>query len=131
MGQPIRVLLVDDERDFLETISFWLSAKGYQVSIAIGGEQALEHLKRERPDIVCLDVNMPGIDGIETLRRIRTVHKQLPVILVTASYQDQNKFAGAQALGISGLFPKGGSLSELSQALEVALRTHAKPSPPS
>lgn len=123
MGEPIRVLLVDDEVDFLEAVSFWLTSQGYRVTTAESGERALTILKEERHDVVFLDVLMPKMDGIETLRRIRMFNKSLPVILVTTStLEDEDKYVGAKALGIAGLFPKGTSLVQLGEILEVALR---------
>ena len=134
MGVPdknIHILMVDDEADFLESISYWLTSKGYEVRKASSGAQGLAILKEHKPDIVFLDVMMPEMDGIETLRRIRAIDKALPVVLVTASnLTDENKYAGAKALGISGLFPKGSSLNQLNVALEVALRTLKRPAAP-
>ena len=130
--QLIRVLLVDNEPDFLETISFWLTTKGYHVSQAPDGETAVRLVAEWKPDVIFLDVLMPEMDGIETLRRIRAIDKRLPVILVTAStLTDENKYAGARALGISGLFPKGSSHEQLSQILQVALRRLRRPADPS
>lgn len=129
--RPLRILLVDDEPDFLESIAFWLSSRGYEVAKANSGLDAIELVKRSAPDLVFLDVNMPEIDGIETLRRIRAFNKTVPIIIVTAGYTDENRFAGAHGLGISGLFPKGESLAQLTQVLEVAIRTHGKLKPPS
>ena len=122
MAEPIRVLLIDDEADFLEAVGFWLSSKGYQVAQARGGAQAVALLKQTPQDVVFLDVVMPDIDGIETLRRIRAFNKTIPVVLVTTSVADESKYAGAKALGISGLFLKGSSLDQLGQVLEVAIR---------
>ncbi|MBI4343131.1 MAG: response regulator [Candidatus Omnitrophica bacterium] len=119
---PIRVLLVDDEPDFLESISFWLASKGYAVQKTSNGEAAIELIKTNPPHVVFLDCMMPTIDGFETLRRIRAVNKTLPVIMVTAGVSDENKFAGARALGMSGFFPKGGSLDQLANMLQIALR---------
>src|SRR3989338_1495811 len=127
MPESVRVLLVDDEEDFLESVAFWLTSKGYHVTKAHDGETALAMLKEGRHDVVFLDVMMPRLDGIETLRRLRAFNKTIPVVLVTASnLADENKYAGAKALGFSGLFPKGSSLTQLTQALEVALRTLRK-----
>ena len=129
MSPAIRVLLVDNEPDFLETISFWLTSQGYQVNQAPDGESAVRIVADWKPGVIFLDVLMPGMDGIETLRRIRAIDKQVPVILVTASaLTDENKYAGARALGISGLFPKGSSHEQLSQILQVALRRLRRPS---
>ena len=123
MAEPIRVLLVDDEPDFHETIGFWLKSKGHQVITATSGAQGLQHVRNAEADIIFLDVMMPKMDGIETLRRIRAFNKTIPVILVTASnLTDENQYAGARALGISGLFPKGSGLPVLSQVMEVAIR---------
>lgn len=120
--RPIRVLLVDDEPDFLEAISFWLTSRHYEVTVATNGQQGVALVQHEPFDVVFLDIVMPRIDGLEALRRIRAFNKTLPVILVTASPGNDSQFAGARALGISGFFPKGGSLAQLSQVLDVALR---------
>ena len=127
-AEPIRVLLIDDEPDFLEAISFWLTSRQYHVSTATTGEQGLELIRTFPFDVVFLDVVMPQVDGLEVLRRIRSFTKTLPVILVTASPGNDNQFAGARALGISGFFPKGGRLDQLSQVLDVALRMIQKSS---
>jgi CheY-like chemotaxis protein len=124
--EKIKVLLVDDEPDFLVPIAFWLNSKGYEVSVASSGEKALDILKKEKkPNIIFLDINMPGMDGLETLKRIRKSDKELSVIMVTA-YADEEKFSQAKKLNTSGFFPKGGSLEELQKTIEVTLRTHKK-----
>ena len=126
MDKPIHVLIVDDEPDFLEPLAFWLSSRGYNVSKAPDGEQAIKRVAADCPDIVFLDVNMPGIDGIETLRRLRETNPTLPVLIVTAAYQDEKKFEQARTLGIAGFIPKGSSLPELAKILEVTLRAHGR-----
>jgi CheY-like chemotaxis protein len=132
MDHSIQVLVVDDEPDFLKSIQFWLVSKGYQVNQATSGKSALKMIKQGRQDVVFLDVVMPGMDGIEILRRIRSFNTTLPVILLTVENVDENRFAAANTLGISGLFPKGGSLTQLGEVLEVALRmaTHPQSKPP-
>ena len=122
MTEALRVLIVDNEPDFLETLSYWLRSKGYDVTQAGDGDTAVRLVKEGRQDVVFLDIVMPKIDGIETLRRIRTFNKKIPIILVTASVENENRFAGAKALGISGVFPKQGGLEQLGQVLGVALR---------
>ncbi|MBL7130521.1 MAG: response regulator [Candidatus Omnitrophica bacterium] len=126
MEDKIKVLLVDDEPDFLVPIAFWLNSKGYEVAVASSGEKAIDMLKKEKkPHIVFLDINMPGMDGLETLKRIRKMDRELPVIMVTA-YADEEKFSQAKKLKTSGFFPKGGSLEELQKTIEVTLRTLKK-----
>ncbi len=124
--EPVHVLVVDDEPDFLEPLAFWLTSRGYQVSKAPNGLEAIRMLQDKAPDIVFLDINMPGIDGIETLRRIRQTHAKLPVLIVTAAYQDDVKFQQAKVLGIAGFVPKQSSLPDLVQILEVTLRAHGR-----
>ena len=79
-----RILVVDDEESIRELYRAELAEEGYEVDLAGDGLQALRRLDAFRPDLVTLDVKMPGIDGIETLRRIREKHPTVPVILVTA-----------------------------------------------
>jgi DNA-binding response OmpR family regulator len=79
-----RILVVDDEESIRELYRAELADEGYEVDFAADGIQALRRLDAYRPDLVTLDVKMPGIDGIETLRRIREKDTTIPVILVTA-----------------------------------------------
>jgi two-component system response regulator (stage 0 sporulation protein F) len=79
-----RILVVDDEESIRELYRAELADEGYDVDLAADGIQALRRLEASRPDLVTLDVKMPGIDGIETLRRIREKDTTIPVILVTA-----------------------------------------------
>lgn len=130
MDEKTKILLVDDEPDFLVPIAFWLNSKGYEVVVASSGEKALDMLKKEKkPSIVFLDINMPGMDGLETLKRIRKMDKNLAVIMVTA-FADEEKFSQAKQLNTSGFFPKGGSLEELQRTIEVTLRVHKKTKQP-
>jgi CheY-like chemotaxis protein len=117
----IHVLLVDDEADYAETMAFWLKAKGYRVTTAASGEEALEQLKANRPGIVFLDVMMPGMDGIETLRRIRTEHPDVPVIMVTA-YASEEKMQEARTLGAVGFFEKSSDFSLAAKLIDGALK---------
>ena len=118
--QKINVLMVDDEPDFTAPIAFWLRTQGYQVTTAISGEEGLRMIREAAPHVVFLDINMPGLNGLDTLREIRRTHPQLPVIMVTAAYQDEQNFAAAHKLGMSGFFPKHGSLPELLKIITFA-----------
>lgn len=79
-----RILVVDDEENVRELYREELSEMGYEVALAAGGIEALAKVESFRPDLVTLDVKMPGMDGLEVLRRIRETHGALPVILLTA-----------------------------------------------
>ncbi len=123
MVNNISILLVDDEQDFLDPLAFWMEAKGYTVRTAQNGKEAIKLIGEDAPDIVFLDINMPVMDGAETLRAIREKHKTLPVVMITAETEQLPIF---QELGISGFFPKGGTLEQLELLLEPIIRIHAK-----
>ncbi|MFH1867905.1 MAG: response regulator [Candidatus Omnitrophota bacterium] len=123
-SKGVKILLVDDEPDFTQPIEFWLKSKGYTVLIAREGKSALEIIKADSPDMVFLDLKMPVMDGIETLRNIRKFNTDLPVIIITVEYANDKKFEEANKLGSSGFFPKKGSFEELESIIGVTLRTH-------
>ncbi len=79
----LKLLLVDDEDDFRRATSAALGRRGFTVSEAASGEEALEAIRKDRPDIVLLDLKMPGMSGIETLQIIRKQDEALPVIILT------------------------------------------------
>ncbi len=85
--KPIRVLLVDDEDIFRQGTAKLLARRGFLVEEATSGEAALEHLRESRPDVVILDLRMPGMDGIATLQQIRAMAADLPVIVLSGHGQ--------------------------------------------
>ncbi|MFH1868443.1 MAG: response regulator [Candidatus Omnitrophota bacterium] len=106
-----KILVVDDEPEFIEMISLRLEANGYEVMTAFSGDECLEKIQAGTPDAVLLDVLMPGVDGIETLRRIRKHNKELPVFIVTAHPNDK-RFKQARKLDVSGFVVKTSDLNE-------------------
>jgi len=90
-GQPIRVLLIDDEQPIRRALVPTLGALGIQVSEAASGEEALQMLRTDVYDAALLDVNMPGIGGLETLRRIRQLSMRLPVLMLTVRDEEEDK----------------------------------------
>ena len=89
------IFVVDDEPAIVRLVRTELQSEGYAVITAVSGEDALARLDDERPDLVVLDLMLPGIDGFETLRRIRT-ESQVPVIMLTARAGDADKLRGLQ-----------------------------------
>ncbi len=83
MGEQIKVLVVDDEERFRTTLGKLLSAKGMKVSLADGGQQAIDILKAEPHDVVLLDVKMPGLSGQQTLPELKKVDPKVEVIILT------------------------------------------------
>lgn len=120
--KDIRILLVDDEDGFRLPMEFWLRAKGYQVSGVASGAEALARIAQERPSIVYLDMRMPGMDGIETLRKIREKDKTLPVIMITA-YGTAQDMKEAESLGVSGFFRKDDDFATAAKLIVVALES--------
>jgi len=83
-SDAVRVLLVDDETGILDTLRILFRGEGYEVFTALGGEEALGILSREKPDLVVTDIRMPGTSGLEVLARTRETDPEIPVILMTA-----------------------------------------------
>ncbi|MFH0876937.1 MAG: response regulator [Candidatus Omnitrophota bacterium] len=124
--EKVRILWADDEADFVEPISFWLRSKGYEVLTVPNGREAVLSVKENLPDILFLDLSMPVMSGLEALKEIRSFNKDLPVIMVSAAYKNENWVTDAKGLGISGFFSKSYPFDQLTQIIHVALRTHKK-----
>ena len=119
MRKPL-VLVVDDEPAIVRLVRATLERDGLTVVTAGRGEDAVTIVSEERPDLVVLDVMMPGIDGFETLRRIRG-QSQVPVILVTARVADADKLRGFQN-GADDYLTKPFNPDELSARVAAVLR---------
>lgn len=113
-----KVLVVDDEPEVRQVLHEFLASRGYEVCLASSGTEALEHLDTLKPDLVLLDVAMPGIDGVETLRRIVAADPSLPVIMVTAN-ADIGVTSKLLALGAVDYVPKPFDLDYLDQAVSI------------
>jgi CheY-like chemotaxis protein len=92
--ENLKLLLVDDEDDFRLATSTTLKRRGFEVEQAANGEEALACIKQKRPDIVLLDMKMPGMSGIETLKEIRAIDANLPVIILTGHGDYDSAMAG-------------------------------------
>jgi two-component system, NtrC family, response regulator HydG len=102
MKEQIKVLVVDDDKSMVKTICDILRVGGFGIDPAFSGEEALEKVKGESPDCVLMDIKMPGINGVEALRRIKEFLPDLPVVLMSAYATDEQaeeaKKNGALAL---------------------------------
>jgi CheY-like chemotaxis protein len=125
MDKKIKILLVDDEPDFTNQMAFWLKGKGYTVSVASDGERAIKVIKEDAPDIVFMDLNMPVMDGVQAVKKIREFNKDIPLIVISAYLEDE-RVRDVGSYGISGVFCKGTDFKESLVLLEAAHRTHKK-----
>ena len=120
------VLIVDDEKNLLELYKSELSAEGYDVLVASTGKEAVEILKRRKPDVVVMDIRMPEMDGIEALGKVVARYKNIPVIINTAfsAYQEDFRAWAAEEYVI-----KSSDLTELRKALSRVLKKSQSPAP--
>lgn len=121
--QRKRILLVDDDAEIIDTLSYALSAKGYDVLIARDGNQGLALAEREDPDLVILDMMMPKRSGflvLEKLRRTRPV--PIRVIMITANEGSRHK-AYAEMLGVDDYLRKPFALERLMESVERLLKS--------
>jgi CheY-like chemotaxis protein len=82
------VLVIDDDEGVRDAFTLALEGEGYDITVAENGEQGLSMAEKTRPDLVFLDIRMPGIDGVETLRRLHDIYHDVDVYIVTAFYHD-------------------------------------------
>ena len=118
--KKFRVLVVDDDPRILKFLEIRLKASGYEVLTAKNGSEALEQVKAEEPDLLILDVLMPGIDGFETLKQVRLL-SSLPVIILSAKEANTDKVKGLE-LGADDYLAKPFSPDELLARIEAVRR---------
>ena len=83
MGATVKVLVVDDDRRMVKTVCDILKIKGFETAFAFTGKEAIEIVREEKPDCVLMDIKMPGIDGVETLRMMQEIVPGLPIVLMS------------------------------------------------
>ena len=120
-----RILIVDDEPNLVDAVRLYLEMEGYVVLSATSGGEALIKLRDLLPDLVILDVMMPGMDGFETLREVRKV-SNVPVIMLTARGEEDDKVRGLR-LGADDYVAKPFSQRELVTRIQAVLRRAEAP----
>ncbi len=120
MNGPLKVLVVDDEILACEVVEKFLSNEGFATKSARSGEAAVDEVKTGWPDIVILDIRMPGMGGLEALRRIKEIAQECKVIMLTAQYDESTAYKAFDELA-DGFVGKPVALWELKQAIETAL----------
>lgn len=120
----INILVCDDEKDIVGALTIYLKAEGYRVFGAYNGHQALEIVEQEDIHLVLLDIMMPGLDGIETISRIRE-GRNIPVIFLSAKSEDTDKIAGLN-LGADDYVTKPFNPAELMARVRSQLRRYTQ-----
>ncbi len=116
----LKVLLVDDEEDFTQALGERLQLRDYTVRVASSGEECLQELEKGVPDVVILDLKMPGLGGIEVLKRIREDYPGLPVLLLTGYGSTEEGIKGMQ-LGASDYLMKPLNIEDLISKIHQAV----------
>lgn len=115
-----KVLVVDDEKTLVKALTFNLEKEGYEVVAAYDGEEALKQIESNDPDIVILDLMLPGLDGFEVCRRVRK-NLDIPIIMLTAKGDDIDKILGLE-LGADDYITKPFNPRELLARIKAILR---------
>jgi len=118
---PSKVMLVDDEEEFVLALSERLQTRRMTPIVAFNGEQALEMVENDEPEVMVLDLKMPGIDGMEVLRRVKRTHPRTEVIILTGHGTDAEEEL-AQEIGAFAYLRKPVDIEELTETMKAAYR---------
>ena len=119
--EKIKILLVDDEKEFVETLSERIRMRDHKSDVALDGEDALKQMDDDLPDVVVLDLKMPGIDGMEVLRRIRNAYPNVQVIMLTGHGSDKDE-KEARKLGAFEYLQKPVEIDTLMKKIKKAYK---------
>jgi phosphate regulon transcriptional regulator PhoB len=126
------ILVVEDEPDIADLVKYHLEKAGLRARVVGDGKQALDLIGREQPDLVVLDLMLPGLDGLEVCRRLRgsPATRGIPVIMLTAKAEEVDRIVGLE-MGADDYVPKPFSPRELVARVKAVLRRAAAPPEPS
>ena len=116
-----KALVVDDDTAVCNMLKKFLTIKGYKVSAVFNGEEAMKIMKKEKPHFVLLDIRMPGIDGIEVLRRIKEIDKSIPIVVMITAVIDDEVGRKCIEMGAADYITKPLGLEYLENVLMVKL----------
>ena len=120
-----RLLVVEDDRSIASVLRRGLSFEGYQVDLADSGTRALEMVREHVPDLIVLDLMIPGVDGVEVCRRIRAAGEEMPILMLTARDEVVDRVAGLDA-GADDYMVKPFAFEELLARIRALLRRNAR-----
>ena len=117
-----KILVIDDEQSIRDLLDTLLCRKGYDVVLAESGRKGLEVFRRERPDVVVMDLKMPGMEGLAVLQQVRSLNPKQPVIILTGAGTPETE-QQIRALGVTEYVEKEFSLHLLGDSLKRLLKT--------
>jgi DNA-binding NtrC family response regulator len=120
--EQIKILLVDDEEEFVKSLAERIKMRELGSDIALNGEEALRIVKDQVPDVIVLDLKMPGIDGMEVLRRVKKAYPEVQVIMLTGHGSEKDEKA-ARRLGAFDYLQKPVDIDTLVQYIKRAYKS--------
>ncbi|RMW35308.1 MAG: response regulator [Nitrosopumilus sp.] len=117
MEKSTKIMLVDDDSDYLEVTQLMLMDEGYDVIPAINGEDGVVKYKESEPDIVFLDIKMPGIDGYETFFRIKKVDSDARIVFASSYALENEKYKKAKEMNLCGIINKPAEFDEYEKMI--------------
>jgi two-component system response regulator VicR len=119
-----KIMIIDDEPDTVDLVALVLTNEGYGIIPVYDGRSALDKLKEEKPDLILLDIMMPGIDGWGVYQAIRGNEdtKDIPVVMLTAKSQSIDKMIGLHVVGVDGYITKPFGRRELIEGVKKHLK---------
>lgn len=125
----MRILLVDDEQEFVQTLSERLQMRDMDSHVVFDGKTALDQVQAHPPQVMIIDLKMPGMDGIQVLQQVKQTHPLIRIIVLTGHGSDQDRKT-CMDLGASAYFQKPIDIDELNAAIHK-IHEHARPDPAS
>ena len=123
--EQINVLLVDDEDEFVKSLAERMHMRDFEPDVALNGEQALKLVDDETPDVIVLDLKMPGIDGMEVLRRVKKFYPHIQVIILTGRGSEKDE-KEARRLGAFEYLQKPTEMDKLIATIKKAYKHKKK-----
>ena len=118
-----RILIIEDEPDLLRGLEMNLNAEGFEVSTASRGDTGIEQALRERPELLLLDIMLPGMNGLDVCRELRRKGFEAPIIMLTAKAEELDRVVGLE-IGADDYVTKPFGIRELLARIRVRLRRH-------
>jgi DNA-binding response OmpR family regulator len=129
MANKRRILCIEDEPEMIDLIRLILERKGFEVLGAVGGQEGIESIRREKPDLILLDLMMPDVDGWEVYRQMKADEalQRIPVVVVTAKAQSIDKVLGLHIAKVDDYVTKPFGPSDLLESVERVLQKRQAP----